>query len=99
MKLHLYFLALAVLLQVPANSPQQLQPGKASIEGTVANLASGDALERAQVTLFRILPPPPPPAPGQPSAPITPTPQIPPVLTQADGDPYRALYSRGGTPP
>ena len=103
MKLHL-FLALAILLQVPANFPQQVQPGKASIEGTVANLASGDPLERAQVTLFRILPPPPPPAPGQPSAPITPPPQIPPVLTQADGkfkfevDPgqYRLRVQRNG---
>src|SRR4051812_47359 len=64
---------------------QAQQPQKASIEGTVVSLMSGDPLVRAQIQLTRILPPPPPPQPGQPATPPTPPPQLPPVWTERDG--------------
>jgi hypothetical protein len=78
-------LTLALLLFQTPTPPLSSQQTKASIEGTVTNSSSGEPLERAQITLIRIVPPPPPPAPGQAPAPVTPPVQIAPVLTQGDG--------------
>src|SRR5262245_61285696 len=85
MKLHLALALVLFLLQVPGNPAATQQAGRASIEGTVTRSGSGEPLERVQVTLNRILPPPAPPAPGQAAAPITPPPPIAPVLTTNDG--------------
>jgi Carboxypeptidase regulatory-like domain len=85
MKLHLCLALPLFLLQVPGNPTAPQQAGKASIEGTVTRSGSGEPLERAQVTLNRLLPPPSPLAPGQTAAPITPPPPIAPVLTPNDG--------------
>jgi hypothetical protein len=66
-----------VLAQVPSNSEQQ-QPRKGSIEGIVLKSASGDPLDRARLTLTRVLPP-------QQGPITTPPPQIPPVQTDRNG--------------
>jgi hypothetical protein len=70
--------ALFLFFQAPGNPGQQ--PVKGSIQGVVLRSGTTEPVERARVTLQRIMPPPPPTA-EQP----TPPPQIPPVQTEADG--------------
>ena len=70
---------LLLFFQAPANPGQQ--PAKSTIEGEVFKSASGEPLDRARLTLTRLLPP----QTGPSNTPITPPPQIPPVQTERDG--------------
>jgi len=74
-------LVLVLLSQVPVPPALQQQAAKGSIEGVVRSI-TGEPLDRARVTLQRILPPPTGPTTG----PVTPPPQIPPVQTEKDGE-------------
>jgi hypothetical protein len=70
--------ALVLLLQGAGNPTQQ--PAKGSIEGIVLQSVTGESLDRARLTLSRLLP-----QTGPVSGPITLPPQIPPLQTEKDG--------------
>jgi hypothetical protein len=70
-----------LLQQLPVPQIPQPQSPKGLIEGTVLRSASGEPLDRARVTLQRMLPPPT----GPVATPPTPPPAIPPVQTERDG--------------
>jgi Carboxypeptidase regulatory-like domain len=74
-----------LLLQTPQDSSTLQQAPKASIEGTVVSSTTGEPLERAHVTLLRILQPPSPATTPQPATGATPPSQVLPVITQNDG--------------
>ena len=96
--------ALVLLFQAPVPQVPQQQVAKGSIEGTVLRSITGEPLDRARVTLTRMLPPPTGPTTG----PVTPLPQIVPIQTDKDGkfgfkelDPgqYRLRVQRNGYSP
>lgn len=71
---------LILLTQAPV-PPVPVQTVKASIEGMVLRSSSGEPLDRARVTLQRMIQPPT----GPVATPPTPPPPIPPVMTLKDG--------------
>ena len=70
-----------LVLQLSVPPIPQPQAPKGSIDGTVLRSASGEPLDRARVTLQRIVPPPT----GPVATPPTPPPAIAPVQTERDG--------------